>query len=72
MILPFVRILVEYSKNLTKIDTKLDFYDSDLCKFGTLKELDDVSSFKTQIKKWQSENCPCRLCKTYIPQVGFI
>ena len=37
-----------------------------------LKELDDVNYFKTQIKKWQPENCPCRLCKMYIPHVGFI
>ena len=39
---------------------------------STLKKLDDVNSFKTLIKKWQPKNCPCRLCKTYIPHVGFI
>ena len=39
---------------------------------SSLKELDDVNSFKTQIKKWQPENCPYRFCKTYIPHVGFI
>ena len=25
-----------------------------------------------EIKKRKSKNCPCRLCKTYIPIVGFI
>ena len=39
---------------------------------STLKKLDDFNSFKTQIKEWQPENCPCRLCKTHIPHVGFI
>ena len=28
--------------------------------------------FKTSIKKWIPSNCPCRLCKTYVGQVGFI
>ena len=32
----------------------------------TLKE------FKTKIQNWVPLNCPCRLCKTYIPNVGFI
>ena len=22
-------------------------------------------------KPWVPENCPCGLCKTYIPQIGF-
>ena len=28
--------------------------------------------FKTKIRKWKPEKCPCRLCKIYIPGVGFI
>ena len=24
------------------------------------------------IKKWKPENCPCRICKKYIANVGFI
>ena len=23
-------------------------------------------------KKWKPTNCPCRICKTYIPSVGFL
>lgn len=47
---------------------------SRICSFvpSKLKELDDISSFKTQSKKWQPDNCPRRLYKTYVPQVGFI
>ena len=36
-----------------------------------LKQLGDIDSFKTEIKNWIPAKCPCRLCKTYIPNVGF-
>ena len=29
-------------------------------------------AFKRKIKKWKSDLCPCRLCKTYIAGVGFV
>ena len=28
--------------------------------------------FKTKIKNWVALNCPCRLCKTYNQNVGFV
>ena len=28
--------------------------------------------FRQKIKKWKPDRCPCRLCKTYIPNLGFI
>ena len=31
-----------------------------------------LDSFKLKIKHWQPPNCPCRLCKTYLPDIGFI
>ena len=37
-----------------------------------LKALESLDIFKTQIKKWIPLNCPCRLCRTYLPQKGFI
>ena len=37
-----------------------------------LKRSENLNSFKTQIKKWTPLNCPCRLCRTYLPQIGFI
>ena len=33
------------------------------------KNLTNFSFFKNRIKKWKPENCPCRLCKTYISRV---
>ena len=37
-----------------------------------IKEACFLSVFKGKIKKWVPEDCPCRLCNTYVGQVGFI
>ena len=37
-----------------------------------MKNLESLTAFKTAIKKWKTANCPCRLCKNYVPQVGFV
>ena len=37
-----------------------------------MKNLESLTAFKTAIKKWKTTNCPCRLCKNYIPQVDFV
>ena len=31
-----------------------------------------IKYFKAQIKKWVPLNCPCRLCKSYIPSLGYL
>ena len=31
-----------------------------------------LGKFKEKIKFWTTDKCPCRLCKTYIGNVGFI
>ena len=36
------------------------------------KAIQNLDTFKINIKKWKSENCPCRLCKVYIDRVGFL
>ena len=36
------------------------------------KQIKSLSGFKKAIKEWKPSNCPCRLCKTYISQVGFL
>ena len=62
--IPYVKTVYHGSESLSNLGPRIwDLVPS------TLKELDDINSFKTQIKNWQPENCPCRLCKTYIPQV---
>ena len=36
-----------------------------------LKQSETLYSFKLKIRNWESSECPCRICKTYIQQVGF-
>ena len=36
------------------------------------KQINSLSGFKKAIKTWKPSNCPCRLCKTFISQVGFL
>ena len=31
-----------------------------------------VTHFKRKIKSWVPVNCPCRLCKTFVPNLGFL
>ena len=37
-----------------------------------IKDSQSLDIFKSKVKKWIASECPCRLCKTYVPQVGFI
>ena len=37
-----------------------------------LKSCSNLFDFKKAIKSWIPENCPCRLCKEFIPDLGFI
>ena len=37
-----------------------------------LRNMDNLESFKKEIKTWRPDNCPCRLCKVYIEGVGFL
>ncbi len=36
------------------------------------KVCSSLNEFKNSIKFWVPKNCPCRLCKTYVPGVGFV
>ena len=37
-----------------------------------LRQSTSLKSFKQGIKKCNPSNCPCRLCKTYVQNLGFI
>ena len=37
-----------------------------------IKDSDTLQIFKAKTKKWVPVECPCRLCKIFLPQVGFI
>ena len=36
------------------------------------KLVNSLNIFKRKIKNWKGENCPCRLCKTYVRELGYI
>ena len=37
-----------------------------------IKNSKTLNAFKSKLKDWISQACPCRLSKTYVSQVGFI
>ena len=37
-----------------------------------IKASNSLIEFKKKIKKWKPQGCICRLCKIYLPQIGFI
>ena len=39
---------------------------------ANVKEVDKIERFKSGVKKWKPESCPCRFCKTYLEQIGYI
>ena len=36
-----------------------------------IKKSNSFEELKLKAKLWNPENCPCRLCKRFLPQVGF-
>ena len=36
-----------------------------------LKEITDLVKFKREIKEWVPDNCVCRLCKDFVPDLGY-
>ena len=37
-----------------------------------IKFLTSLNSFKKVLKNWTCDKCPCRLCETYIQNIGFV
>ena len=37
-----------------------------------LRGINSFQVFKSEIKAWRPTNCPCRLCKNYIENLGFV
>ena len=37
-----------------------------------IKNSVSLSAFKNRIKSWVPHSCPCRICKVFIPQLGFL
>ena len=37
-----------------------------------IRNIKTLNGFKKSIRSWRLRDCPCRLCKQYIANVGFI
>ena len=37
-----------------------------------LKQINSPVQLKESIRKWDCIDCPCRLCKLYLPNIGFL
>ena len=37
-----------------------------------LKKISSVPLFKKNIRKWVPRNCPCMLCKSFVPRLGYL
>ena len=62
-----LRLLITVSYQLSTLAPKIwKLVPQSVRKCKTLNE------FKTKIKFWIPDHCPCRLCKTYMAQLGFI
>ena len=57
------------TNNITNLAKHLEDSVRPIFKWFTI---DLLLTFKVAIKQWMPNDCPCRLCRTYIPQVGFV
>ena len=37
-----------------------------------LRQINSLVQFKESVWKWICIDCPCRLCKLYLPNIGFL
>ena len=37
-----------------------------------IEKIDNLDTFKYEIKKWKPDKCPCYLCKDFIKGVGLV
>ena len=63
--------LLPPSSNKNYILKKEEFFLYNKRKTAIIK-CKTLNKFKTKIKSWCPDHWPCRLCKTYIAQLGFI
>ena len=37
-----------------------------------MRQLNSLDQFKVSVRQWVCNTCPCRLCKVYLQNVGFL
>ena len=58
LFLPALKLISDYLQNRKQIP-------------AGIKNKDSLDGFKKEIKKWKPTECPCRICKTFVPNLGF-
>ena len=68
------RKLINRISNILERALRIIFRDCESTFHQLLKQNNSASMHrrKYKIKNWETDNCPCRLCKPYIQRVGFI
>ena len=54
------------AESLTNLGTKIGNLPNEY------KELKSLSTLKSRILNWVADECPCRMCKNYVANIGFI
>ena len=61
-------------RRVLKGSNSIRFYDPNIWNL-VLEEIrytNSLENFKNKIRRWKANDCPCRLCKNGIPNVGFL
>ena len=83
---PFVEEIFTYNESIDKFlrpnVRTVKMGDGSLRSFGPvvwntmvpdrIKSSPNINIFKNSIKSWVPDNCKCRLCKDYVPQLGYV
>ena len=64
---PFARTVYHGTESISYLGPKIwDIVPAEL------KQNQSLNSFKKSVRKWVPQDCPCRLCKSYIGGIGFL
>ena len=67
LLIPFIRTVWK-GKNLIRYFGAIQWNSIP----DNIKSIPTLTAFKSKIKTWKPQHCPCRLCRCYINGVGFI
>ena len=65
--IPLIRTVYHGSESISFLGIKIWNIHLDEIKRET-----SLNSFKKSVKKWEPQDCPCKLCKVYANGVGFL
>ena len=60
-------------KNAEAQDMKIaEAQEMKIAEAQDIKNAESILLFKSKIKKWHGEECSCKLCRPFIPNLGFL